>query len=77
MKQFLIILISLFFSLGIIAQSSSLTNAENAYNNGDFKESIIQFENTLASEGFSDQLYYNLGNAYFKDKNYQIGRAHV
>ena len=70
MKQFFVILFSLLFSFGLFAQSASLKDAEEAYNNGNFKESITQFENTIASEGFSDQIYYNLGNAYFKDKNY-------
>ena len=32
--------------------------------------SISQFENTIQDEGFSDQIFYNLGNAYFKDRNY-------
>ncbi len=70
MKHLLVLIISLVFSSAIFAQSVSTGLAEEAYNKGDYKEAIAQFENTLHDEGFSDVLYYNLGNSYFKDRKY-------
>lgn len=42
--------------------------AAQAYNSGDYAQAAENYE-TLISEGyFSADLYYNLGNAYYKDK---------
>ncbi len=46
--------------------------ARKAYSEGDYKQAIALYE-TIAHEGESDVLYYNLGNAYYK--NNQIGKA--
>ncbi len=46
--------------------------AHKAYSEGDYKQAIALYE-AMAQEGESDALYYNLGNAYYK--NNQIGKA--
>ena len=47
--------------------------ANTAYINNDFPTAISLYETILASGNRSDKLFYNLGNAYFKER--KIGRA--
>ena len=47
--------------------------ADELYRNGQYPEAIEQYEAVLASGLTSPELYYNLGNAYFRDN--QMGRA--
>ena len=47
--------------------------ADDLYRNGQYPEAIQQYEAVLASGLTSPELYYNLGNAYFRDN--QMGRA--
>lgn len=47
--------------------------ASTAYINNDFHGAIKAYEQLLAQELSSAKLYYNLGNAYFKDD--QLGQA--
>jgi len=44
-----------------------------SYSKGDFKEAVLNYEKALDSGFESGPLYYNLGNAYFKDG--LLGRA--
>ena len=43
--------------------------ADKAYQDNKFKEAIEKYETILSTEGESADIYYNLGNSYFKDKN--------
>lgn len=58
------------------AERETLWNEANTlYLNGDYRAAISVYE-SIADEGFvSAKLYYNLGNAYFKDNS--IGKAIV
>ncbi|MBE6275299.1 MAG: tetratricopeptide repeat protein [Bacteroides sp.] len=40
--------------------------ADSAYVNNDFAKAIELYENILANEGESADIYYNLGNSYYK-----------
>lgn len=56
---------------------NSLDSASQAYRNNDFKKSIEIYEGIVA-EGIAEdresaQIYYNLGNAYFRDN--RLGKA--
>lgn len=56
---------------------NSLDSASQAYRNNDFKKSIEIYEGIVA-EGIAEdresaQIYYNLGNAYFRDS--RLGKA--
>ena len=57
--------------------SSSAFSAGDAYRSGDFKTSIELYEKvineSISNNIVSAQLYYNLGNAYYRDN--QIGKA--
>lgn len=47
--------------------------ADSAYAKGDYKSAIEGYEAILANEGVASELYYNLGNAYYKTS--EIGKA--
>ena len=47
--------------------------ADNDYKNGNFSVAAQKYENILKQNTASQELYYNLGNAYFKQN--QIGKA--
>ena len=47
--------------------------ANTAYTKGQYTKAIEQYESVLSSGDFSTELYYNLGNAYWKNK--QLGKA--
>lgn len=70
--KYLLVLCSLHTSLAFATTNEMLENARNAYGNGDYIQAISIYE-TINKEGESDNLYYNLGNAYYK--NNQIGKA--
>jgi tetratricopeptide (TPR) repeat protein len=68
------------FSLGVCLRalaapdpSSAFDAANKLYYGGKFSEAVAAYENILYSGQKSVALYYNLGNAYFK--NGQIGKA--
>ena len=63
----LIVIISLFLSLISAAQNNAWFEKGNSlYNEGKFTEAIEAYERILESEFHSSELYYNLGNAYYK-----------
>ena len=43
--------------------------ADSAYINNDFASAIHLYENILANQGESADIYYNLGNSYYKMDN--------
>lgn len=62
----------------VMAQAEGVSGkiaADSAYVNGDYKAAIEAYEAVLADEGEAADVYYNLGNAYYKSDN--IGKAIV
>jgi tetratricopeptide (TPR) repeat protein len=64
----------LFFLVGVVfAVSSEIHNeysqALNAYQSGHYELSIDKYEHILSNDWESPQLYYNLGNAYYRIEN--------
>ena len=49
--------------------------ADSAYVNNDFANAVYMYENILANQGESADIYYNLGNSYYKMN--QIAKAIV
>ena len=76
-KFFLLLISSLMVTLLTIASPDILDKASEAYRKGDYKKSIELYEKVIAEHlakgEESPELYYNLGNAYFRDN--QIGKA--
>lgn len=51
----------------MMAQEASIKEAEVAYTKEDYKTAIELYEGLLMNNGESAAIYYNLGNAYYKD----------
>lgn len=52
-----------------VGATATKEEADHAYQNNDFKTAIEKYELILSTQGESAEVYYNLGNSYFKDKN--------
>lgn len=70
MKQSISILFALLFATSVGAQTKA--QADSAYINNDYAQAIEIYE-SLLQQGESGEIYYNLGNAYFKQD--ELGRA--
>ena len=69
----LALILFLFTSIFSFANNDIQAKAEKLYANKNYKEAIIAYESIL-KEGFvSYKLYYNLGNAHYK--NNELGKA--
>ncbi len=53
--------------------SSNFERANALYSEGEYMQAAHLYEQILNEEGISPELYYNLGNAYFKSN--ELGRA--
>jgi len=73
MKHIFYIILSLFFFSQKSFGNDLLQQAEKAYDSKKYKEAIADYEQ-LINDGFkSYQLYFNLGNAYYR--NNELGKA--
>ena len=63
----------LLFLCSFLMAQSSFEAANQAYEKGNYNFSIEQYEGVLGAGQHSAELYYNLGNAYFKTGN--LGKA--
>lgn len=73
MKKLIYILLFVFSFSHEVLSNDLLKKAEKAYDSKNYKEAIATYEK-LVGDGFkSYQLYFNLGNAYYRDK--QLGKA--
>ncbi|MEO1260482.1 MAG: tetratricopeptide repeat protein [Bacteroidota bacterium] len=70
MKKVLLTYALLFIIKTITAQDSAslLQQAADAYTNADYQTAIDHYELILASGQYAFEVYYNLGNAYFKQE---------
>lgn len=64
------IILLLLINVGLYAQPDSLlqqyTEANNKYKENKFDEAIVLYKSVLASGYEASEVYYNLGNSYFK-----------
>lgn len=72
-KNLFVLLLLLFVSINYFANNPLQLKAEKAYQEKNYKEAITSYEAILKEGLVSYKLYYNLGNAYYK--NNQIGKA--
>ena len=68
MKKIYILIAIIFTTTALSAQS--LQDAAEAYSNENYSEAIKIYESLSDSLGVSSELYYNLGNSYYKLKQY-------
>ncbi len=66
--KIIITCLALLFSIGSIAQdfSSKLTTAQNLYSGAKYDTAAVVYQSIIDSGYQSPELYYNLGNTYFK-----------
>ena len=67
MKKIVFFLLVQFVTLGAFAQEATIKEAEVAYTKEDYGKAIELYEGLLKTHGESAEIYYNLGNAYYKE----------
>jgi tetratricopeptide (TPR) repeat protein len=73
-KIILFISLALCFTANVAwAESDKLKEANDLYSQAEYKMAIKDYEEILTKEGVAPEIYYNLGNAYFKSK--EIGQS--
>jgi hypothetical protein len=72
MKRIALFLI-LCFNLSAFAQTGDIKHANALYVKGEYTAAAKQYEEILSKDGVAPELYYNLGNAYFKTN--EIGHS--
>lgn len=72
-KYISLFILALIVSVKSFADNNLQQAAEKAYSEKRYKEAIVAYESILAEGATSYKLYYNLGNAYYK--NNEIGKA--
>ena len=74
MKRYIITLLCLLLvslaSERTYAQQDLLSTAAAAYDSAQYQRSIDAYEQIATQYGVNPELFYNLGNAYYKQKNY-------
>lgn len=65
MKKIILIII-LYFIAGNLFAASLADSAKNAYTNGNYALSAMQYEKLLEKNPLNKDIYYNLGNAYYR-----------
>lgn len=66
MKRHLIILIFIVTSLGFAQNSTLFEKGNTLYNQGKYNEAVGAYKAILDTKNHSAELYYNLGNTYYK-----------
>ena len=77
MKKIYFSILFMFISVWTFGQTDSIqapvivtkAQADSAYINNDFASAVYLYENILANQGESADIYYNLGNSYYKMNN--------
>jgi len=72
-KSIVIISLILSFVVGLQAQSSALKQANTLYTKTQYADAAKQYEKVLDTEGVAPELYFNLGNAYYKSN--ELGKS--
>mgnify|MGYP002709029981 CR=1 FL=1 len=70
MKKIYIYLLFVVIGILPIYSQTTLTQANEAYGQEDYITAIELYEQTLREQGVSSDLYYNLGNAYYKHNEF-------
>ena len=68
MKYFALILLYISFALPVAAATLG-EQADSAYNREEYRNAIDLYHRSIEEEGVSSDIYYNLGNAYYRNDN--------
>lgn len=66
LRKFIFLTTTLSLALTAKAISNDFENANKLYSEKKYEEAAAKYENILKTEGVAPELYYNLGNAYYK-----------
>ena len=69
MKKIYFSLLFVFASVFAYGQETTKAQADSAYINNDYANAVYLYEDILANQGESADIYYNLGNSYYKMDN--------
>ena len=69
----LLLVVCAILMLAVAAEAVTFNEANRAFAEGRFKEAAKDYEALIAEKGYSAELLFNLGNAYFRDG--QVGAA--
>lgn len=69
MRKLTVILLFLVAIVQVAGAAVSKEEADKAYQKNDFVDAARLYENILSKEGESADIYYNLGNCYYKQKD--------
>lgn len=69
MKTFISMILLLLALLPVFAQDSPMEKANQLYSSGNYQQAAEVYQEILNSNQVSAELYYNLGNAYYKTGN--------
>ena len=69
MKKIYFSLLFVFASVLAYGQEKTKAQADSAYINNDYANAVYFYEDILANQGESADIYYNLGNSYYKMDN--------
>lgn len=72
MKRLFNIILALLLTSTLFAQDDLLRKANELYTKDQFKEAIDVYNQILMSNLESPEVYFNLGNAYYKTKQYPL-----
>lgn len=70
MKKFIQLIFLLTISLSVFAQDALLDKANKHYIAGEYNDAITAYNEILNSNKASAEVYYNLGNAYYKTNQF-------
>jgi tetratricopeptide (TPR) repeat protein len=73
MRNYFLLLFCLVCSWTVNAQQEVFEQANQSYEKGQYVEAIGSYEESIVAGYTSDELLYNLGNAYYQNK--EIGKA--
>ena len=70
MNKTIILIFSILYSLNIVAENQQFIEANNLYANKQYKEAIVLYDSILTTGQASAELYYNIGNCYYKNQDW-------
>jgi len=69
MKRYFILALLAIAAINVALASEIISKADSAYTKGDFKTALSLYSKAVATSGSSAELYYNLGNSYYRNGN--------
>ena len=65
-RLFLFLSLILSFASSAFAQSDALKQGNSLYSKGNYTDAAKDYEKVISTQGVAPELYFNLGNAYYK-----------